>query len=141
MGWFATAVLALSLFASAYQLVQVYAAHRFFRRARRASRGRAQHQPPVTILKPLKGEGLDLERNLESFCRQDYDGPVQVVFGVNDPADPAVDIVRRLQRRFPRVDTRLSVGDEPGANRKVANLVHMMRAAKYDVLVLSDADI
>jgi ceramide glucosyltransferase len=141
MTGFATAVLAGALFASAYQLAQLYAAHRFFRRARRASRARARHCPAVTILKPLKGQGLDLERNLESFCRQDYDGPVQIVFGVNDPDDPAVEIVRRIQHRFPDVDTRLSVGDEPGANRKVANLVHMMRVAKHDVLVLSDADI
>ena len=137
----ATIVLACSLVASAYQVAQLHAAHRFFRRARRASRGRAQHRPPVTILKPLKGAGLDLERNLESFCRQDYDAPVQIVFGVNDPDDAAVDIVRRIRRRFPHVDMALSVGDEPGANRKVANLVHMMRAAKHDVLVLSDADI
>ena len=51
-------------------------------------------------------------------------------------------IVQRMQRDFPERDIVL-VGRRslPGANRKVANLRQMMRHAKHDVLVLSDADI
>ena len=63
------------------------------------------------------------------------------MFGVEDPGDPAVEIVRSLMRRFPDRDITLSVGNEEGANRKVASLVHMMRHARHDVLVISDADI
>lgn len=137
----ALVALGCSLVSSGYQLAQLHAARRFFRRARRDARGRALHRPAVTILKPLKGAGLDLERNLESFVRQDWDAPVQIVFGVGSADDPAVAIVRRLQQRHPQHDLTLSVGHEPGTNGKVANLVHMTRAAKHDVLVLSDADI
>jgi ceramide glucosyltransferase len=133
-------VLACSGVASVYQLVQLVAAWRFLRRSRPGARSSAAPCPPVTVLKPLKGPGLELDANLESFCRQDYPA-YQIVFGVEDARDPAVEMVRRLMRRFPHVDIALAIGHEEGANRKVANLVHMMRHAKYDVLVLSDADI
>jgi ceramide glucosyltransferase len=94
----------------------------------------------VTVLKPLKGTRPQLYGNLATFCRQDY--PVfQVVFGVDDPDDPAVAVVERLRSDFPDHDLVLSVGDLPGCNRKVANLMQMMRAARWDVLAVSDADI
>jgi ceramide glucosyltransferase len=137
MGQLVLLVLALSLVASAYQLVQMVAARRLLRRAARPA---GAHRPPVTVLKPLKGLGFELGANLETFCRQDY-ADYQIVFGVEDAADPAVEIVRSLQRRFPDRDITLSIGTEAGANRKIASLVHMMRAARHDVLVLSDADI
>ena len=53
------------------------------------------------MLKPLKGPGVELDANLESFCRQDYP-EYQIVFGVEDAGDPAVEIVRSLMRRLPR---------------------------------------
>jgi ceramide glucosyltransferase len=130
-------VLACSAIASIYQLLQIVAARRFLRAVRRPSTG---HTPPLTVLKPLKGPGVELAANLETFCRQDYP-EYQLVFGVEDASDPAVEIVRALMRRFPDRDITLSVGSEEGANRKVASLVHMMRHARHDVLVLSDADI
>ena len=130
-------VLACSAFATVYQLVQIAATRRFLGRSRPPQAG---HTPPVTILKPLKGPGLELAANLETFCRQDYP-EYQIVFGVEDASDPAVEVVRSLMRRFPDRDITLSVGHEDGANRKVASLVHMMRHARHDVLVLSDADI
>lgn len=138
MGVFATLVLGGAVCASAYQFVQLVAAHRFFRRRRDAPA--PPFAPPVTVLKPLKGLGRELEANLESFCRQDYPA-YQLVFGAATVDDPAVAVVRRIQRRFPQRDIVLSIGQEPGSNRKVANLTHMMRLAKHDVLVLSDADV
>ena len=133
-------VLALSVVGTGYQLFQLVAAAAFFRRARRRDARAKDYRPPVTILKPLKGPGIDLYANLASFCRQDYP-QFQIVCGVNDPSDPAIEIVRRIQRDFPHRDVVLSIGDRPGANRKVANLCHMMEQAKYDVLALSDADV
>jgi ceramide glucosyltransferase len=137
MGQLVIAVLACSAVASAYQLVQMLAARRFLRRA---SRPAGEHRPPVTVLKPLKGPGFELAGNLESFCRQDYPD-YEIVFGVEDATDPAIEVVRSLKRRFPHRHITLSVGREHGANRKIASLVHMMRQARHDVLVLSDADI
>jgi ceramide glucosyltransferase len=135
-------VLGCAVVATGYQLFQLAAAVRFFHRARReaARRPALTDPPPVTILKPLKGPGIDLYANLASFCRQDYPR-YQIVFGVIDPNDPAVAVVRRLRRDFPERDIVLAVGDAPGANRKIANLRHMMSHARHDVLVLSDSDI
>jgi ceramide glucosyltransferase len=133
-------VLAMSVIATGYQLFQLVAAAAFFRRARRRAERAKDSRPPVTILKPLKGPGIDLYANLASFCRQDYP-EFQIVCGVTDPNDPAVDVVRRIQRDFPLRDVVLSIGDRPGANRKVANLCHMIEHAKHGVLALSDADV
>jgi ceramide glucosyltransferase len=133
-------VLALSVVGTGYQLFQLVAAAAFFRRARRRDARAKDYRPPVTILKPLKGPGIDLYANLASFCRQDYP-QFQIICGVTDPGDPAIEIVRRIQRDFPHRDVVLSIGDRPGANRKVANLCHMMEHAKYGVLALSDADV
>src|SRR5262249_22691519 len=136
----AVVILVCSGVASAYQLVQLLAAWRFLRREQPPAPVDPGACPPVTVLKPLKGPGVELAANLESFCCQDY--PVyQIVFGVDDARDPAVEVVRGLMHRFPHLDIVLAVGREEGANRKVANLVHMMRHAKHQVLVMSDADI
>jgi ceramide glucosyltransferase len=135
-------VLGCAAIAAGYQLFQVFAAWRFLRRARHADRagGPLRPLPPVTILKPLKGYTLDLYANLASFCRQDYPA-YQIVFGVSDPADPAVAVANRVKRLFPGIDIVLSIGEGPGANHKVANLRHMMRHARHAVLVASDSDI
>jgi ceramide glucosyltransferase len=132
-------VVAVAAIASAYQLFQLFAAWRFFGRPGRPARW-GEKLPPVTVLKPLKGPGIDLYANLASFCRQDYP-TYQIVFGVEDPRDPAVAVVHQLRRDFPERDIALSVASMPGANRKVANLRHMMRHARHATLVMSDSDV
>jgi ceramide glucosyltransferase len=131
--------LGLAVFGTAYQGFVLAASLRFFWRASRWRR-LPDHTPPVTLLKPLKGPGVDLFANLETFCRQDYP-TYQIVFGVADPDDPAVDVVRRLQRAFPERDLVLSIGARDAANGKVGTLMQMMEHAAHEVLVVSDADI
>ncbi|MEA2769123.1 MAG: ceramide glucosyltransferase [Acetobacteraceae bacterium] len=98
-------------------------------------------RPTITVLKPLHGDDPLLEAALTTLCRQDYPD-FQIVFGVQDAADPAVAVVRRLQARFPNLDTALVVDPRlHGRNPKVGNLINMMAAARYDVLVVADADI
>ncbi len=96
--------------------------------------------PPITVLKPLYGAEAHLYENLASFCRQT--APThQIVFGVRDPADPAIETVRRLQAAFPDSDLALVVDQSiHGTNLKVSNLINMMTAAKHDLLVIADAD-
>lgn len=98
-------------------------------------------RPAVTVLKPLHGDEPLLEQALASYCQQDY--PVfQVVFGVQDLADPALNVLNRLRARFPGVDMTVVVDPTPhGANRKVANLINMLPHAKHGVLVIADSDI
>ncbi len=57
--------------------------------------------PAVTLLKPLYGDEPELYANLASFCRQDYAGPIQIVFGVTNRHDPAIAVVERLRAEFP----------------------------------------
>jgi ceramide glucosyltransferase len=98
-------------------------------------------RPGVTILKPLHGDEPLLEEALASFCTQDY-APYQIIFGLQDPADPALHVIRRLRTRHPNVD--ISVVIDPtqhGVNRKVSNLINMAAEARYDVIVMADSDI
>ncbi|OAJ63165.1 bacteriohopanetetrol glucosamine biosynthesis glycosyltransferase HpnI [Paraburkholderia ginsengiterrae] len=98
--------------------------------------------PPVTILKPLHGNEWALLDNLSSFCRQDYPGPVQFVFGVHDSADPALQTVDDLRRLFPEADITV-VADARlyGPNRKISNILNMLPQARHDVLAFADSDV
>ncbi len=108
--------------------------------ARRAAAVPAR-RPPVTILKPLHGDEPLLEEALASFCAQDYP-EFQIVFGLQDPADPALAVLARLRRRFPALDMAVVVDPTPhGVNRKVANLINMAPRIRHDVLVIADSDI
>ena len=108
--------------------------------AGRCGRAAANATRPVSVLKPLHGDEPLLEEALTSVCRQAYPA-LQVVFGVQDAADTTLPLVRRLQARFPDCDIAVVVDPrDHGPNRKVANLINMLPAAKHDVLVIADAD-
>ncbi|MCJ2046904.1 bacteriohopanetetrol glucosamine biosynthesis glycosyltransferase HpnI [Methylobacterium sp. J-078] len=97
--------------------------------------------PSVTILKPLCGLEPNLYENLETFCQQAYAGPVQIVFGVQNAADPAAAVVHRLQAAYPSLRLDLVVdARQHGSNRKVSNLINMSARIAHDVVVLADSD-
>jgi ceramide glucosyltransferase len=105
------------------------------------ARPRALAAPSVTVLKPLHGDELGLLDNLGSFCNQDYPGPIQVVFGVQDPGDGAVAVVEHLQKTQAPRDLDLVIDAKVhGLNRKVSNLVNMAPRIRHDVVVLADSD-
>ena len=98
-------------------------------------------RPSVTILKPLCGQEPNLFENLDTFCRQSYAGPVQLVFGVQNVADPAIAVVRRLQEAHPALCIDLVIdARQHGSNRKVSNLINMAEQIAHDVIVLADSD-
>jgi len=100
-----------------------------------------EFHPAITILKPVCGLDTDTDRNLASFCRQNYP-KYQIVFGVRDRRDPVIPIVRKIIRQFPDVDIRLVVSDRLiGANLKVSNLANTLGFAKYEILIVADSDI
>jgi ceramide glucosyltransferase len=97
--------------------------------------------PPVSILKPLKGVDPEIWENFCSHCEQNYPG-FQLIFGVSDPADPAVEVVRKLQAKYPNLAIELIVCDRAlGTNVKVSNLAQMLRAARHEILLVNDSDI
>lgn len=98
--------------------------------------------PGATLLKPLKGCDDSTEACLRSWFAQDYRGPVQVLFGVASAQDPVCDIVRKLLQEFPAADAQLLVCDPlQGTNFKVAKLVQLEQRARYEIIVISDADV
>jgi ceramide glucosyltransferase len=100
--------------------------------------------PPVTILKPLCGAEQGLEQNLESFFELDYPH-YELLFGVDDPSDPAVLVVTALRARHPRVEARLIVhGNAPvrrALNPKVDNLMRLVAHAQHDLVLISDSNV
>ncbi len=107
----------------------------------RSGQVRATRDLPVSILKPLKGTDPEMYESFRSHCLQNY-GEYEIIFGVSDPADPAVELVERLKREFPQREIRLVFCSENlGANTKVSNLVQMLRTGRYDHLIVNDSDI
>ncbi|MCD6289808.1 MAG: bacteriohopanetetrol glucosamine biosynthesis glycosyltransferase HpnI [Anaerolineae bacterium] len=96
--------------------------------------------PPVSILKPVKGLDAQAYENFISFCQQDYPD-FELVFGVADPADPAIPVIKRLQQDCPQRDIRLIVTPVIGTNRKASTLHTLALEARHNTLVVSDSDI
>jgi ceramide glucosyltransferase len=112
---------------------------RSFQRAARVSEPAVT--PPVSILKPLRGVDPQMYESFRSHCVQDYP-EYEIIFGVSEPDDPAVESVRQLIREFPGCKIRLLVCQEVlGNNRKTSNLVQMLASARYDHILINDSDI
>jgi ceramide glucosyltransferase len=121
-----------------YACAATWAMWRFLRRPA----GTPTKLPTVTVLKPLHGDEPELYENLVSFCSQGYAGSIQLVLGAQDPADPALDVARRLQSEYPDHDIVLvSDATTHGANRKIGNLINMAGYAKGEMIVISDSDV
>ena len=124
---------------SVYYALCLWSAARFLRE--RQEHSNAQAFPPVSILKPLKGADPDIYAAFRSHCLQDYPD-YEIVFGVSDPADPAVASVEQLRKEFPERKIRLVVCPEIlGTNVKVSNLERMAQQAKHEHLIVNDSDI
>jgi ceramide glucosyltransferase len=133
------AVLLLAAAPLVYYMLATVAALRFFRRER--ARVLPDFTPAVSILKPVRGVDFGSYENFASFCRQEYPA-YEILFAVNDDADSAVPLVRRIIVEFPERRIRLLVGAEHlGANRKVNKLARLAREAHNEVLVLTDGDV
>jgi ceramide glucosyltransferase len=97
--------------------------------------------PAVTVLKPLCGAEPGLYSALRSLCVQSH-SQFQVVFGVRDLDDPALIVVRRLEREYPHCALDVVIDARThGASLKVSNLINMMTAARHEYLVLADSDV
>ena len=117
---------------SVYSILTVWSAERFFNQSGPAAGELSnKFQPAVTVLKPVRGLEKDLKANLSSICTQDYP-EYQVVYSVQDPADPALAILEEIQAEFgsERVSVTISTV-QVGANGKVNN--HLQQPAQADL--------
>lgn len=127
----------MTLMAVAYGVISLWRTVLFCRQQQPAS---SDYHPPVTVLKPLCGDEPGLEENLHSFCTQDYP-EYQVIFGVRQADDPAVEIIQCVIEAFPERDLTLVIDDRIiGTNYKVSNLSNMAREAKHDIIAVVDSD-
>ena len=129
-------LLLLTILSWVYWLVACFCVMSFFAARRTLA---LANQSPVSVLKPLCGLDAALFENLQSFARQDYP-EYELLFGVTDPGDPALDVVQRLQHRFPRLSIRAVVAPRTGPNDKVSVLCALAARARHDVLVVADSD-
>jgi ceramide glucosyltransferase len=96
--------------------------------------------PLVSVLKPLCGVDDDLDRNLDSFAALDYPR-YEVLLGVRNRGDAAYPHALAAARRWPGKFRVVLQRGEPGMNPKVNQLVTLARAARGDVLVVSDSNV
>jgi ceramide glucosyltransferase len=137
--WLSLFCIAASVFGCAYAMVAVWAARRFVRPAAVMT---PTTWPDISILKPLSGVEPRLRENIESFVRQVYPGRIQVIFGVQDPYDGVIAVVKSLMREYPQADLRLVVNRAiHGSNRKVSNLINMAAEIRHPLIVLADSDV
>ncbi len=128
----------LAMCSAGFFLLCLWSARAFLRESRTPQPG---FTPPVSILKPLRGVDPRMYESFRSHCLQDYP-EYELIFGVSEPDDPAMEAVKRLMREFPQRRIQLVVCPHAlGANRKVSNLVQMLPRAKYDHVLINDSDI
>ncbi|MGA9567620.1 MAG: bacteriohopanetetrol glucosamine biosynthesis glycosyltransferase HpnI [Candidatus Korobacteraceae bacterium] len=129
----------LALAGAAYFALCVWAATRFRRQHRTTAR--VDYEPPVSLMKSLKGIDPHMYAAFRSHCLFDYT-EYELLFGVSDPNEPAVELVRRLQKEFPNRQIRvIQCPQSLGLNGKVSTLAQVLPQAKYEHILINDSDI
>jgi ceramide glucosyltransferase len=106
---------------------------------RRRGAPAAAIRPPISILRPLCGHDDDLAALLDEVATLPYPD-YEVLLGVRDACDPAYLVAVAAARRHERLRVVVQRG-APGINPKVNQLVTLARAARHDLLVVSDANV
>lgn len=96
--------------------------------------------PPVSVLKPVHGLEAQLEKNIESFFRQNYPN-YEILFAADESNDAALDIVRQVSARYPYIPSRILVTGTPWPNPVVYSFHCMAEAAAHEILVTTDSDV
>ncbi len=87
----------------------------------------------VSILKPVRGAGGNLQNALQSHS--ELDGDYELLCGVSSLDDPAVALIKK----FPKAQVIECATVTP--NAKVGVLIDLVKAARRDILVVNDSDI
>ncbi|MDQ2711012.1 MAG: glycosyltransferase [Acidobacteriota bacterium] len=121
-----------------YSALAIIATARYLRG--RSSRP-LETQAGISILKPLAGLDEGLEENLRSYFEQDY-LQLELIFAMRDSADPAAEVLSRLQKEYPMIDSRLLLtGEPPYPHDKVFKLQQMLDVARHELVAMADSDV
>lgn len=96
--------------------------------------------PAVSVMVPVCGLDAGAWENWSSLCTQNYP-EYEVLFGVTEPQDAAVEVLSKLVGNYPN-QARLFTGLKPrGINYKDSNLSYLLEASQHEVIIFADSDI
>ncbi len=133
--WLAVPALA----AAAYYILAIVAALGWNRRVRSPKSGQAA-LAPISILKPVHGRDPNFFEAIRSHATQVYP-EFEILFGVTNPDDPALEDIDRLRKQFPTLAIDVAVVSTDAANAKVGLLAELARRARHPWLLVNDSDI
>jgi len=143
-GWALLAIALVGMASStAFLILALIGAARFHREAREQERIATETKtlPPVSLLKPVHGAEPHLRENIESFFVQHYPA-YEVIFAADEENDAALDIIREVAARHPKINCRILVTGPPQfPNPPASSFTRMAEIALYDILVTSDSDV
>lgn len=129
----------LALAGAAYYVLSAWAGLQFLRE--KGGFATLDYHPPVSVLKSLKGVDPHMYAAFASHCTLDYP-QYELLFGVQDPAEPALALVEELKQEFPARALRvIQCPESLGLNGKVSNLAQMLPQARYEHVIINDSDI
>ena len=100
----------------------------------------SQRPAPLSILKPVHGRDPRFYEAIFSHAAQDYP-EFEILFGVSDPRDPALEDIARLKREFPGRRIEVVVAETGAPNAKVGVLAELAKRARFPLLLVNDSDI
>jgi len=127
-----------ALAAAAYYLLAIVAAARW--RGHMTSRRMRDGSLPVSLLKPVHGRDPRFYEAIFSHAAQDF-AEFEILFGVSDPRDPALQDIARLKREFPGRRIEIVVVETGAPSAKVGVLAELAKRARYPLLLVNDSDI
>lgn len=127
-----------ALAATAYYFLAIIAVFKWQAHARQDTQSRTP--VPLSILKPIHGRDPQFYEAIRSHADQDYP-EFEILFGVSDPYDPALEDIERLQDEFPHLSISVRMVLTKAPNAKVGVLAELAKYARHPLLLVNDSDI
>lgn len=99
--------------------------------------------PCVSIIIPVRGLDECALENFRSFCKQNYANSYEIIFCVDDQADPVVPVIQQIITENPDEKVRLVVSslNDIQAAAKTKNIIAGVAASHYEVIIFCDSDV
>lgn len=119
---------------------------------RKPSQSNLKDLPGVSIIKPLTGTDSNLYENLKTFFNLQYPR-YEILFCVQEHDNELIDMIERLRKQFPHVESQLFVGSQKLLsgdkllkngmdeikNPKIFNMLPAYEKAQYPYILISDS--